>query len=69
MKRDKNWLENRNATKNPKLFNVTVYRDENGNLNLVGGSTRVLDRRTDEWEAVNTRAFGDLINRQGVNTQ
>jgi len=43
------WLNNRNATKNPKVFNVTVYRDEMGEFHAVGGQSLVLNRRTNEW--------------------
>ncbi len=68
MKRNKEWLANKNATKNPKLFNVNIYRDASGALHLLGGDTEVYDRRTSTWESVNTRAFGELINRQGIHT-
>jgi hypothetical protein len=68
MKRDTNWLNNRNQIKNPKIFNVTVYRDETGKLHLLGNQTLVCNRHNnkDVWEPINTRAFGRLLNKQGV---
>ena len=65
-KKDSNWINNRNATKNPKVFNATFYRDETGELHMVGGQSLVLNRKTDVWEKVNTRAFGRLVNKNGV---
>jgi hypothetical protein len=68
MKRDNNWLHNRNQIKNPKMFNVTIFRDESGKLNLLGDQTLVCDRSKNQvnWTRVNTRAFGRLLNKQGV---
>lgn len=68
MKRNKNWLENKNATKNAKVFSVKMFRDASGDLHLVGNETTVLDRRTNEWVPVNTRDFARLINLRGVNS-
>jgi hypothetical protein len=66
MKKDSNWLNNRNATKNPKYFNATFYRDEKGNITVCGNETTVLNRKTDKWEKVSTRAFASLLNKQSV---
>ena len=60
------WLNNRNATKNPKVFNVTLYRDEMGQFHAVGGQSLVLNRKNDEWEKVNTRDLTRVINREGI---
>ena len=65
-KKDSNWMNNRNATKNPKVFNATMYRDETGELHMVGGQSLVLNRNTGKWEKVNTRALARLVNKQGV---
>jgi len=65
-KKDSNWINNRNATKNPKVFNATFYRDETGELHMVGGQSLVLNRKTNVWEKVNTRAFARLVNNNGV---
>ena len=59
-------MNNRNATKNPKLFNATIYRDECGEFHMVGGQSLVLNRQTEEWEQVSTRALGRLVNKQGL---
>ena len=66
MKKDSKWLNNRNATKNPKYFNATFYRDETGSLSIVGNATAVLNRTTDKWNRVSTRGFARLINKHGV---
>ena len=68
MKHNKEWLNNKNATKNPKMFSVNIIRDKKGDLHLVGGDTEVLDRRTNEWVSVNTRDFASLINSQDVHS-
>ena len=60
------WLNNRNATKNAKVFNVTLYRDERGDFHAVGGESLVLNRKTDQWENVNTRDLTRFINKSGI---
>jgi hypothetical protein len=66
MKRDRNYLNNRNATKNPKVFNVTLVRDNNGQFHTVGGESAMLDRRTQKWVKVNTRDLAREINKLGI---
>jgi|LakMenEpi03Aug12_release.lakeMendotaPanAssembly.Ray.scaffolds.fasta_scaffold5231097_1 hypothetical protein len=66
MKRDRNYLKNRNATKNPKVFNLTLFRDELGRFHSVGGETLMLDRRSNEWVNVNTRDLAREINQIGI---
>ena len=60
------WLNNRNATKNAKVFNVTLYRNERGEFHAVGGESLVLNRKTDQWESVNTRDLTRVINKTGI---
>ncbi len=69
MKRNKEWLNNRNATKNAKMYSVNIYRDASRQLHLMGGDTEVFDRKTHSWHPVNTRAFGELLNTQGVHVK
>lgn len=66
MKRDRNYLKNRNATKNPKVFNMTLFRDSRGQFHTVGGETTMLDRRTQQWVKVNTRDLAREINSLGI---
>jgi len=66
MKRDKNYLNNAAATKNPKTFSLTLRRNEKGELYAVGGETMMHDKRKDEWINVDTRDFVALINKQGI---
>ena len=68
MKRDKNYLSNKAATKNPKNFSLALYRDEKGVLHALGGETMMLDKtgRRERWINVDTRDFVSLINKQGI---
>jgi hypothetical protein len=70
MKRNKQYLTNKAATKNPKTFSVTLYRDERGAFHALGGSTVMLDRsgNKEQWVSVNTRDFVSLLNKQGINS-
>jgi hypothetical protein len=68
MTKNKKYLTNKNATKNPKLFTLTLLRDERGVLHALGNNTMMLDRskRQEKWVNVNTRDFVSLLNKQGV---
>lgn len=66
MKRNRSYLNNRNATKNPKVFNLTLFRDAQGNFHSVGGESMMLDRRTQEWVQVNARDLTREINKRGI---
>ena len=68
MKRNKQYLTNRAATKNPKTFNITLERNELGQFQAVGGETVMLDRsgNKEQWVSVNTRDFVSLLNKQGI---
>lgn len=66
MKRDRSYLNNRNATKNPKVFNLTLVRDNTGKFHTVGGESVMLDRRTQQWVKVNTRDLAREINKIGI---
>lgn len=69
MKRDKKYLENKNATKNPKQFAMSIYRDETGQFHAIGNSTVMLDRskNRERWVRVDTRDFVAMLNKQGIN--
>jgi hypothetical protein len=68
MKRNKQYLTNRAATKNPKTFNITLERNELGQFTAVGGETVMLDRsgNKEQWVSVNTRDLVGLLNKQGI---
>ena len=68
MKKDKQYLNNKNATKNPKMFTLSLYRDEQGNVHAMGNHTWMLDRSNNKerWVRVDTRDFVNLINTQGI---
>ena len=66
-----NWseyLNNKAATKNPKLFTATFIRDKKGNLQLIGHQTMMLKNtgRKAELVKVNTRAFAELLENSKV---
>ncbi len=68
MKRNKQYLMNRAATKNPKTFNITLERNELGQFHAVGGETVMLDRshNKEQWVNVNTRDLISMLNKQGI---
>jgi hypothetical protein len=68
MNRNKTYFNNKNATKNPKLFNVSLYRDESGQFHAIGNKTLMLDRskNREKWVRVNSRDFINALNEQGV---
>lgn len=66
MKHNREYLQNRNATKNPKVFNVTLFRDSRGKFHTVSGESTMLDRRSQQWVKVNTRDLAREINSLGI---
>lgn len=68
MQRNKQYLTNRNATKNPKTFNITLVRNELGEFHAIGGETKMLSRQgsKEEWVSVNTRDLISMLNKQGI---
>lgn len=71
-KSNENWkqyLNNKSATRRPKLFNITFKRDEQGNIWTLGGQSLMLDRskNSEKWVRMNSRAVAALINENGVN--
>lgn len=58
MRKNKQWLRNRDQLKNPKVFQVNMVRNEDGSFHLIGGETKVLIRKNQhsgEWVNVDTR--------------
>lgn len=69
MKRNKEYLNNRNATKNSKIFNVTLRRNKDGSIEALGNNTLMLKKKLNEdpkWVRVDTRDFVDLLNSQSI---
>jgi len=69
MKRNKEYLNNRNATKNSKIFNVTLRRNKDGSIEALGNNTLMLKKQLNEepkWVRVDTRDFVDLLNSQSI---
>ena len=69
MKRNKEYLNNRNATKNSKIFNVTLRRNKDGSIEAIGNNTLMLKKQLNEepkWVRVDTRDFVDLLNSQSI---
>lgn len=70
-KRDKKWLNNKNQLKNPKVFTVTMVRNPDGSMHLIGGETMVLNRinqHTAQWENVDTRDFASVMRKSKITT-
>ena len=67
-KKDKNWLRNPNQIKNPKIFEAKFMRDKDGKFHLIGGETKVYERKNQHsYELVNvdTRDFVTELRRCG----
>lgn len=72
MKRNKNWLKNPKQIKNEKLFNVKMFRDKDGVFHVVGGETKVLDRKNQhsaEWVNVDTRDFAMVLRNSSIRSR
>jgi hypothetical protein len=70
-RRNKSWMRNRNQLKNPKLFQVTMMRNTDGSFHLLGGGTRLLNRKNQHsasWVNVDTRDFAVELRRNKINS-
>jgi hypothetical protein len=70
-KRDKGWMRNKAQLKNPKVFQVTMVRNPNGSFHLIGGETKVLERKnqhTASWVNVDTRDFATELRNSRINS-
>ena len=59
-RKNKQWMRNKNQLKNPKIFNVKMYRNSDGSFHVIGGETMVLNVKNQhaaEWVNVDTRDF------------
>jgi len=66
-----NWseyLSNKNATKNPKTFNVTLRRESNGEYVIVGHRALMQHNNghNKEWVRVNSRDLVQSIAESGL---
>lgn len=62
------YLQNRNATKNPKTFNVTLQRNSNGEFEIVGHNA-YMEAKTggsSEWVKVDARDLARSIRNNGL---
>jgi len=68
-RKNKQWLENKDQMKNPKVFNVKMVRHSDGTFHVLGGETMVLDRKNQhraEWVNVDTRDFTRVLNNSNI---
>lgn len=59
-RKNKQWLQNPDQLKNPKVFTVKMVRNADGSFHLLGGETMVLEKKNQhrgEWVPVDTRDF------------
>jgi hypothetical protein len=57
-RRNKQWLRNPDQRKNTKLFNVKMVQLRDGSFMMLGGESKVLNRKNQhsgEWVNVDTR--------------
>lgn len=65
------YLANRNATKNPKTFNVTFLRQPNGEFEIQGHSA-LMETKTggsSEWVRVAPRDLARALKSNGITTK
>lgn len=62
------YLNNKNATKNPKIFNVTLRRESNGQYVVVGNQTLMEDNDgyNRRWVQVDSRDFVQSVVENGI---
>lgn len=63
-RKNKQWLQNPDQIKNPKLFKLMAVRNADGSFHLVGGETMVLEKKNQhaaEWVPVDTRDFASVL--------
>lgn len=68
-RKDKNWLNNPDQIKTPKVFQVNMIRDTDGSFHLIGGETLVLMRKNQhsaEWVNVDTRDLSRVLKRSRI---
>ena len=65
------YLSNKNATKNPKTFNLTVQRNHHGEYELVGGGSFMKHNMggKSEWVQVDVRDLARDIRNNGINAR
>lgn len=70
-KQNESWseyLDNRNATKNEKTFNVTFRRNNSGEFEIVGQKARMeaFKGRGSKWVRVDARDLAGAIRKGGI---
>lgn len=62
------YLQNRNATKNPKTFNVALQRNSNGEYEIVGHNAFMKAKTggSSEWVRVSARDLARSIRNSGL---
>lgn len=71
MKRNKQWLRNKNQRKNNKLFTAAFMQNSDGSFTIVGGGTRVFSRKNQhsaQWESVDTRDFATELRQNKIHS-
>jgi Trm5-related predicted tRNA methylase len=69
IKRNKQWMRNRDQLKNPKVFSMKAIRQPDGSFVIIGGETRVLERKNQyaaRWVNVDTRDFATELRRSRI---
>lgn len=67
-RKDRNWLQNRNQRKNPKVFEAKFIQQPDGSFELLGGQTIVYSRKNQhhmERVNVDTRDFASELKTRG----
>ena len=70
-RKNKQWMRNKDQLKNPKLFQVTMLRNPDGSFHLVGGETKLLEKKNQHsatWVNVDTRDFAVELRNSKINS-
>ena len=68
-RKNKQWLRNPDQIKTPKIFNVTMVRNNSGDFHIIGGGAKVLmnkNQHSREWENVDVRDFACELRRNAI---
>ena len=68
-RKNKSWMRNKAQLKNPKIFNVKMFRKPDGTFHIIGGETKVLDRKNQhsaKWVNVDTRDFACELRNSNI---
>lgn len=71
-RRNRQWLQNPDQRKNPKVFTAKFVQNPDGSFSMIGGETFVLSRKNQydgEWVNIDTRDFAAELRTNRIKTR